>query len=61
MTLNEIEPDQRKLAAPTDARFRPDQRLFEEGQWDEAQVEKERLEDKQRGARRLREARCVCD
>jgi len=32
------------------------QRLFELGRWDEAQTEKERLEDKQRAARRLREA-----
>jgi hypothetical protein len=26
--------------APTDSRLRPDQRLMEEGKWDEANVEK---------------------
>ena len=33
------------------------QRLFEEGRWSEAQSEKDRIEDKQRNARRMREAR----
>jgi len=42
--------------APTDSRLRPDQRLMEEGKWDEANVEKVRLEEKQRQARRKREA-----
>ncbi|XP_072934551.1 oxysterol-binding protein 1 isoform X2 [Epargyreus clarus] len=42
--------------APTDSRLRPDQRLMEEGLWDEANVEKLRLEEKQRGARRQLEA-----
>lgn len=42
--------------APTDSRNRPDQRLMEEGKWDEANVEKERLEEKQRAKRRAREA-----
>ncbi|CAK9800530.1 Oxysterol-binding protein 1 [Anthophora quadrimaculata] len=41
--------------APTDSRFRPDQRLMENGQWDEANAEKLRLEEKQRAARRARE------
>ncbi|XP_045503137.1 oxysterol-binding protein 1 [Colias croceus] len=38
--------------APTDSRLRPDQRLMEEGLWDEANAEKLRLEEKQRAARR---------
>ncbi|VDO04520.1 unnamed protein product [Rodentolepis nana] len=38
--------------APTDSRLRPDQRLMELGQWDEANTEKERLEVKQRRKRR---------
>lgn len=42
--------------APTDSRRRPDQRLMEEGLWDEANAEKLRLEEKQRGARRQLEA-----
>jgi hypothetical protein len=42
--------------APTDSRRRPDQRLMEEGRWDEANQEKLRLEEKQRQARKVREA-----
>ncbi|XP_018401593.1 PREDICTED: oxysterol-binding protein 1 isoform X3 [Cyphomyrmex costatus] len=41
--------------APTDSRLRPDQRLMEDGRWDEANAEKLRLEEKQRAARRTRE------
>ncbi len=42
--------------APTDSRFRPDQRLMEEGLWDEANKVKVLIEEKQRAARRRREA-----
>lgn len=49
--LNEMEEG----LAPTDSRKRPDQRLMEEGKWDEANDEKLRLEEKQRSARRQRE------
>jgi len=42
--------------APTDSRLRPDQRLMEEGRWDEANSEKIRLEEKQRAKRREQEA-----
>jgi len=41
--------------APTDSRRRPDQRLMEQSDWDGANKEKHRLEEKQRAARRLRE------
>ena len=41
--------------APTDSRHRPDQRLMETGYWDEANKQKEYLENKQRAARRKRE------
>lgn len=41
--------------APTDSRLRPDQRLMEDGQWDEANQVKVLLEDKQRAVRRKRE------
>ncbi|XP_051887954.1 oxysterol-binding protein 2 isoform X3 [Pristis pectinata] len=55
LTLNEMESG----TAPTDSRLRPDQRLMENGDWEEANVEKQRLEEKQRAARRLREAEAV--
>ncbi len=42
--------------APTDSRLRPDQRMMENGDWDDANVEKIRLEEKQRAVRRRREA-----
>ncbi|KAH8251945.1 hypothetical protein KR038_011766 [Drosophila bunnanda] len=42
--------------APTDSRRRPDQRLMEQGAWDESNKEKLRLEEKQRTVRRQREA-----
>jgi hypothetical protein len=44
--LNEPEPG----TAPTDSRNRPDQRLMEEGCWDEANSVKIQLEEKQRAA-----------
>ena len=50
--LNELEDG----VSPTDSRLRPDQRLMEEGRWDEANTEKVRLEEKQRAVRRQREA-----
>ena len=46
--LNEPEPG----VAPTDSRNRPDQRLMEEGNWDEANRVKVLLEDKQRATAR---------
>ncbi|XP_058053409.1 oxysterol-binding protein 2 [Anopheles bellator] len=50
--LNEPEPN----LAPTDSRLRPDQRLMEEGRWNESNQEKLRLEEGQRARRRQREA-----
>ncbi|KAM8866252.1 oxysterol-binding protein 2 isoform 1-T1 [Synchiropus picturatus] len=52
LTLNEPEEG----VALSDSRLRPDQRLMEEGRWDEANSEKQRLEEKQRAVRRRREA-----
>ncbi|XP_053466724.1 oxysterol-binding protein 2 isoform X1 [Ictalurus furcatus] len=52
LTLNEEEDG----VCVTDSRLRPDQRLMEEGRWDEANMEKQRLEEKQRAVRRRREA-----
>uniref|UniRef100_A0A3P9MEF3 Oxysterol-binding protein n=1 Tax=Oryzias latipes TaxID=8090 RepID=A0A3P9MEF3_ORYLA len=51
LTLNEPEEG----VAVTDSRLRPDQRLMEDGRWDEANAEKQRLEEKQRAVRRRRE------
>ena len=51
MQLNELEEGM----APTDSRLRPDQRLMEEGRWDEANDLKLKLEEKQRYKRRERE------
>lgn len=42
--------------APTDSRLRPDQRFMELGQWERANAEKVRIEEKQRAARRRRES-----
>lgn len=55
LTLNEPEEG----VAPTDSRHRPDQRLMEDGRWDEANAEKQRLEEKQRTTRREREREAV--
>ncbi|GAV03941.1 hypothetical protein RvY_14300-2 [Ramazzottius varieornatus] len=52
LELNEPEEG----VAPTDSRNRPDQRLMEQGNWDEANKYKQKLEDKQRAARKHREA-----
>ncbi|CAJ0941006.1 unnamed protein product, partial [Mesorhabditis belari] len=41
--------------APTDSRLRPDQRLMEDGKWDEANKRKMDIEDKQRSRRKERE------
>ena len=46
--------DEMKIKLPhTDSRFRPDQRLMEFQKIDEAALEKERLENKQRKARKI--------
>lgn len=52
LTLNEPEEG----IAPTDSRLRPDQRLMEAGVWDEANTQKQRLEECQRLERKRREA-----
>ncbi|XP_019852777.1 PREDICTED: oxysterol-binding protein 1-like [Amphimedon queenslandica] len=52
MSLNEHDDS---VECPTDSRRRPDQRLLEEGQIEEAGEEKVRLEEKQRAARKARD------
>ena len=54
--LNEVTAGLREKVAPTDCRLRPDQAFTEKGMWDEANVEKQRLEHKQRAARSAADA-----
>jgi len=54
MMLNELRESQAVNLAPTDSRLRPDIRKLEEGDIDGASVEKNRLEEKQRAARKER-------
>jgi hypothetical protein len=55
-TLNEITPGLRGKLPPTDSRLRPDQRHLENGEYDAANFEKLRLEQKQRRARNVQES-----
>ncbi|XP_014838453.1 PREDICTED: oxysterol-binding protein-related protein 3-like [Poecilia mexicana] len=51
--LNELDSSLRPLLPPTDTRFRPDQRLLEEGNIDGAEEQKQRIEQLQRERRRV--------
>lgn len=53
MTLNDCPEELKKQLCPTDSRLRPDQRAMENGEFDVANTEKQRLEEKQRAKRRL--------
>ena len=55
--LNEITALEKDAMAPTDSRLRPDQRLVENGRYDEAEETKHRLEEAQRARRRDMEER----
>nr|XP_020464008.1 oxysterol-binding protein-related protein 7-like isoform X2 [Monopterus albus] len=50
--LNELTPDLKAVLPPTDTRFRPDQRLLEEGKVAEADKMKDKVEEKQRERRK---------
>ncbi|KAG8006737.1 Oxysterol-binding protein-related protein 6 [Nibea albiflora] len=50
--LNERTPDLEAVLPPTDTRFRPDQRLLEEGKVAEADKKKDEVEEKQRERRK---------
>ncbi|KAI8608162.1 Oxysterol-binding protein [Chytriomyces sp. MP71] len=54
--LNELTADLEGLLPITDTRFRPDQRMYENGHIDAAEAEKLRLEQKQRTTRRVMES-----
>ena len=58
LQLNNINDVLRKKLPPTDTRFRPDQRSLENGDLQEANDEKRRLEEKQR--RRMNRMKTVC-
>ncbi|XP_048846491.1 oxysterol-binding protein-related protein 7-like isoform X2 [Brienomyrus brachyistius] len=53
MEMNELTPEMLPLLPPTDSRFRPDQRLLEEGMVNEADKRKDEVEEKQRERRKL--------
>lgn len=55
VTLNDINDKLRPYLPPTDTRLRPDQRAMEDGQYDFAATEKNRVEEKQRATRKRRE------
>lgn len=55
VTLNAIPENLKRVLPPTDTRLRPDQRAMEDGEYDRAAAEKNRVEEKQRAARRARE------
>ncbi|KAI9831031.1 MAG: hypothetical protein M1819_005269 [Sarea resinae] len=57
LTLNALPDNLRPYLARTDTRLRPDQRAMEDGEYDLAATEKNRVEEKQRATRREREAR----
>ncbi|KAI5821322.1 Oxysterol-binding protein-domain-containing protein [Pyronema omphalodes] len=55
ITLNALPEKLKPYLCPTDTRLRPDQRAMEDGEYDFAATEKNRLEEKQRAKRRVRE------
>ncbi|KJZ76297.1 hypothetical protein HIM_04379 [Hirsutella minnesotensis 3608] len=56
-SLNELTAIEKGKLARTDSRLRPDQRLAEQGDLDEAEVRKQQLEEAQRERRRVMEER----
>ncbi|XP_010544433.1 PREDICTED: oxysterol-binding protein-related protein 1C isoform X1 [Tarenaya hassleriana] len=55
ITLNELTPGLKEKLPPTDSRLRPDQRYLENGEFEMANAEKLRLEQRQRQARKMQE------
>ena len=55
--LNELTDDTKDELPPTDTRFRPDQRHLENGQVEKAEIEKHRIEEKQRKRRKEMETK----
>ncbi|XP_039718502.1 oxysterol-binding protein-related protein 3 isoform X2 [Pteropus medius] len=59
LELNDIDPLCVSSLPPTDTRFRPDQRFLEEGNLEEAETQKQRIEQLQRERRRVLEESSV--
>ncbi|XP_022639155.1 oxysterol-binding protein-related protein 2A isoform X2 [Vigna radiata var. radiata] len=55
ITLNELTPGLKEKLPPTDSRLRPDQRHLEDGEYEKANIEKQRLEKRQRMSRKMQE------
>ncbi|XP_043822825.1 oxysterol-binding protein-related protein 3 isoform X1 [Dromiciops gliroides] len=55
LELNELDPLTKPYLPSTDTRFRPDQRFLEEGNIEEAEIQKQRIEQLQRERRRVME------
>ncbi|XP_074051606.1 oxysterol-binding protein-related protein 3 isoform X5 [Macrotis lagotis] len=55
LELNELDPLTKPYLPSTDTRFRPDQRFLEEGNIEEAEAQKQRIEQLQRERRRVME------
>ncbi|XP_029127654.1 oxysterol-binding protein-related protein 2A isoform X3 [Cajanus cajan] len=55
ITLNELTPGLKEKLPPTDSRLRPDQRHLENGEYEKANFEKQRLEKRQRMSRKIQE------
>nr|XP_009939656.1 PREDICTED: oxysterol-binding protein-related protein 3 isoform X4 [Opisthocomus hoazin] len=55
LELNELDQQTRSLLPSTDTRFRPDQRLLEEGNIEGAEMQKQRIEQLQRERRKVLE------
>uniref|UniRef100_A0A1J3FLK5 Oxysterol-binding protein-related protein 2B n=1 Tax=Noccaea caerulescens TaxID=107243 RepID=A0A1J3FLK5_NOCCA len=56
ITLNELTPGLEEKLPPTDSRLRPDQRHLENGEYEKANEEKQRLERRQRMSRKIQES-----
>ncbi|GER37769.1 oxysterol-binding protein [Striga asiatica] len=56
ITMNEFTPGLKEKLPPTDSRLRPDQRCLENGEYEKANAEKLRLEQRQRQARSMQES-----
>uniref|UniRef100_A0A0D9ZC71 PH domain-containing protein n=1 Tax=Oryza glumipatula TaxID=40148 RepID=A0A0D9ZC71_9ORYZ len=56
ITLNELTAGLKEKLPPTDSRLRPDQRCLENGEYERANAEKLRLEQRQRQARKMQES-----
>ncbi|KAG6507491.1 hypothetical protein ZIOFF_032839 [Zingiber officinale] len=56
ITVNELTLGLKEKLPPTDSRLRPDQRCLENGEYEMANAEKLRLEQRQRQARKMQES-----